>query len=97
MYKVSTGRNVTISISDRNVGAIFHLSLSLELGREEKKPDCSSIPGHFIQAWLVNLHHSKVLVMTLWGVLGVMGGPRGLQHQYEYSLALSGQPRNPFD
>lgn len=40
------GRNVTISISDRSGGALFLLSV---LGTRRGKPDCLSIPGHFIQ------------------------------------------------
>lgn len=43
-------RNVTISISDRTGGAASHLSLSLRPWDRAEKPDCSSIPGHLIQA-----------------------------------------------
>ena len=41
------GRNVTISISDRTAGAV---STSLCPWNRAAKPDCSSIPGHFIPA-----------------------------------------------
>lgn len=55
------GRNVTISISDRSARALFLLSV---LGTRRGKPDCSSIPGHFIQTSPVHLYHPCALLIT---------------------------------
>lgn len=93
MHEVSMGRNVTISISDRSGGAG---STSLCPWNQGEKPDCSSIPDHFIQASLVHLYHSKALLMTLVDVFNT-GGLEGLQHQGDCSLALSGHLWELFD
>lgn len=55
------GRNVTISISDRSASALFFLSV---LGTRRGKPDCLSIPGHFIQTSPVHLYHPCALLIT---------------------------------
>lgn len=67
------GRNVTISISDGSRGAV---STSLCPWNQGEKPDCSSIPGHFIQASLVHLYHSKALLMTPGDVFNTIGTQR---------------------
>lgn len=55
------GRNVTISISDRSARALFLLSV---LGTRRGKPDCSSIPGHFIQTSPVHLYRPSALLIA---------------------------------
>lgn len=55
------GRNVTISISDRSARALFLLSV---LGTRRGKPDCSSIPGHFIQTSPVHPYRPFALLIT---------------------------------
>lgn len=88
------GRNVTISISDRSARALFPLSV---LGTRRGEPDCSSIPGHFIQTSPVHpyrpcarlITHKRAFFLT-------RRGPRGLQHTCAYGAALSGHPCQPF-
>lgn len=88
------GRNVTISISDRSSGAVFHLSVSLEPGRKT---------WLFVNTRSSYLGRPRLSIPSqssandTWRRPGRDGGPRGLQHQCEYSLALSGHLWELFD
>lgn len=55
MHEVSLGRNVTISISDRSGGAVFHLSLSLKPGR---KKNLTVRRYQVILSWLAQFIHT---------------------------------------
>lgn len=81
------GRNVTISISDRDSGAVFHLSLSLERGRLTWLfvNTRSFYPGQPGSSTPIQNSANDTLRRSQCD-----GGPRGFQHQYEYSLAPSG-------
>lgn len=94
MYEVSSGRNVTISISDRDSGAVFHLSLSLERGRLTWLfvNNRSFYPGRPSSSTPIQNSANDTLRRSQCD-----GGPRGFQHQCEYSLAPSGLLWKPFD
>lgn len=79
------GRNVTISISDRSSGALFLLSV---LGSRREKPDCLSIPGHFILTSSSKCPANNTQAHFFFFFFLTGPEPRGLQHTCEYRVCV---------